>query len=112
MKNAPPGRGAARDADASLLLATENSSGIAFRVRDIECVDYGSKRATFIVELDALTIESDLFVLKDGTQFVTPASVRDRYSGVWRRVAKFDDAFAADVLDVVLALLDADADGS
>jgi len=77
-------------------------------VRDFRRVEFGSKKGQFVVELDALTIEADFFVLDNGDRFVAPSSVRDRYSGQWRRTAKFDDAFAADVLEVILARLDAD----
>jgi hypothetical protein len=101
--------GAARDTNASIPLARDNSSGIPIKVRDLRRVAFGSKRAEFIVELDAVTLEADLFILDNGDRFVAPASVRDRYSGQWRRTAKFDDAFAADVLEVVLMRLGADA---
>lgn len=105
MKNARPGRGAARDADSSVPPAHENSSGVPFRVREIRRVDYGSKKAEFVLELDALELEAALFVLDNGDKFVAPASVRDRYSGQWKRTAKFDEVFAADVLEAVLARL-------
>ncbi len=61
-----------------------------------------------MVEIDAPTIETDLFVLADGTQFVAPASVRDKYTGAWRRTAAFAPDFANDVLEVLLVRLGAD----
>lgn len=108
-KRRPTGDGAYAD-EPSVRPVSAGSSGITFRIERLQRVQYGSKRATFVVQLDGIaTIEADLFQPADRDAFVMAGSVRDKFSGGWIRRTRFDKAFAADILAAVLARLDEEA---
>lgn len=110
MKNAQSMSPTARDADETLVRPTsESACGIPFQVQDVRTVSYGSKCAEFRLLLDGVEIECDLFAPPHSPQFIVPSSVRDKYTGGWRRTARLDDLLAAEVLAVVIARLNADA---
>ncbi|MGH7685071.1 MAG: hypothetical protein ACREMT_12055, partial [Vulcanimicrobiaceae bacterium] len=102
---APERRHDAHKLDLSPLEAGR-SSGIPFRIRKIQRCDFKSKRATLIVDTEAVSISADLFEPEEGESFVAPASIRDSYTGKWRRNARFTDNFAKDILERLRAQLE------
>jgi len=106
MKNAPPGTGAARDADEPGLLA---GSLATFRVTAYSSVAYGSKRAEFTVDIDGVgTFLADYFVPADRPAFVAFRSIRSKYSGKYERTGRFANELAAELCEVIEARLSAD----
>lgn len=72
-----------------------------FRVIAFRPVAYGSKVAEFSIETPIGVIEADLFAPEGREAFVQARSVRDKYTGQWRRTIALDRAFAARVLDAL-----------
>ncbi len=104
----PPGKGAAFDADGTTIRVVAPP---AFRIARFNRVSYGSKAAEIVVEIDGLgTLNVDLFVADGKPPFVMPASVRDRYTGDWKRTFRLDDALAAELLAAVEQRLSADGE--
>ncbi|HEX3456964.1 MAG TPA: hypothetical protein VHR97_03330 [Candidatus Baltobacteraceae bacterium] len=93
MKN-PPLR-TAGDASTESLRA---AGSFPFRIVSMRRVDYGSKQGEFTIETPIGLIEADLFKPEDCEPFAQTRSVRDKYSGQWRRTVTLDRAFAARIL--------------
>lgn len=97
-ENAP--LGTARDADDETLRVT---ASVPFRIVALQRVAYGSKVADFSIETPIGVVEADLFTPQGREPFVQARSVRDKFTGQWRRTIALDCAFAARVLDAVRA---------
>ncbi len=95
MKKDAPQVDAARDAvrDSFRALAS-----FPFRIVTLQRVAYGSKTAEFLVETPLGVFEADLFAPEGREPFVQTRSVRDKYTGQWRRTVTLDRAFAVRVL--------------
>jgi hypothetical protein len=98
-KDAPQGV-AARDADTEMLRA---AAPVPFRITALHRVAYGSKIAEFSIETPLGVIEADLFIPEGREPFVQARSVRDKFTGQWRRTVALDRTFAARVLDALRA---------
>ncbi len=61
-------------------------------------VSYGSKAAEISIETPLGVVECDLFAPTDRGPFVQARSVRDKFTGQWRRTVALDRSFAARVL--------------
>jgi hypothetical protein len=88
----------ARDADTETLRA---AAPVPFRITALQRVKYGSKTAEFSVETPVGVFEADLFTPQGREPFVQARSVRDKFSGQWRRTVAFDRNFAARILDAL-----------
>lgn len=100
MKKDAPQDVAARDADEQALRA---GASVPFNILGIRRVAYGSKVAEFSVETPIGVVEADLFAPENRKPFIQARSVRDKFSGQWRRTIALDHAFAARVLDALRA---------
>jgi hypothetical protein len=91
--------------------ATNGPANVApFKIFDIERVSYGSKRATARVAILGVgVIDVDYFEPAEKPPFVSPRSIRAKFSDKFERCAKFDPPFAAAVLAAVQAQLAANA---
>lgn len=84
--------------------STETLRGTApapFRIVAFRRVAYGSKSAEFSIETPLGTIEADLFTPSGRDPFVQARSVRDKFTGQWRRTVALDRTFAARVLNAL-----------
>lgn len=96
-ENEPLG-GAARDASAkAVLLATS----VPFKIIDLRRVAFRSKVAEFSIDTPIGRIEVDLFTPVGREAFVQTRSVRDKFTGQWRRTTILNREFAARVLAAV-----------
>ena len=97
---------AVRSADNDIVLPENlRSCPTDFRISSVQQVSYGAKRATFIVRLAGLNVEADLFMPEGRESFVVPASVREKYTGEWKRLARFGPEFSRALLEEVLRML-------
>ncbi len=107
MKDAPHG-GAGRGADGVNLLVSDPQ---AFRITTVIGVNFGSKKAEIVLEIENVgTFFVDYFRPANGP-FVAPRSIRSRFSGAWERTFRLDDELAMSILEAVKARLAADNDG-
>jgi len=97
MKNAPLVV-AARDADDAHLRVEPS---VPFRISELHDVAYGSKVAEFRIVTPLGTIDADLFRPSGREPFVQSRSIRDKFTGQWRRTVTLDARFAARVLDAL-----------
>lgn len=74
------------------------ADAIAFRIVAFNRVRYGSKTAEFSIETPFGIVEADLFEPQGRDPFVQARSVRDKFTGQWRRTVALDRTFAARVL--------------
>jgi hypothetical protein len=100
VKKNPPGL-AAGDASTGQLREAANAP---FTIASIRRVAFGSKTAEFAIIISLGVIDADLFTPEGREPFVQPRSVRDKFTGQWRRTIALDRAFAARVLDALRAL--------
>lgn len=99
MENAPQCV-ATRDADRETLRV---AGPIPFRIVALRRVAFGSKVAEFALETPIGVVDCDLFTPEGREPFVQARSVRDKFTGQWRRTIALDRAFAARVLDALRA---------
>ncbi len=106
MKNAPPPN---TEAVRSTLVDVHSESETplpAFTISDFTRVDYGSKVAQFKICFPHLEMEAGLYCPIGKPPFATPASIRDRYLGAYRRTARFSDELREAILGEALRLYD------
>jgi len=112
MKNGHPVQGGGRDSEARSSESQQSSPCIppSFRIVKLERCDYGAKKATGTIEIEALgLIDFELFVFDDGRRpFVAGGSIRAKYKGAYKRSTQFAPEFAAELLAAVEARLAAD----
>ncbi len=89
---------AAADADERALSA---AAVLPFRVITLQRIAYGSKTAEFSIETPIGVIQADLFTPEGREPLVSARSVRDKFTGQWRRTIALDRTFAARVLDAL-----------
>ena len=94
MKNAPLEL-AARDTDEQALRAAEP---VPFRIIAFQRVAFGSKVGEFSIQTPIGVVDCDLFTPEGREPFVQARSVRDKFTGQWRRTVALDRGFAARVL--------------
>lgn len=99
MRNEPLGQ-AARDSSTEDL---RGAAPYAFRIISFQRVAYGSKVGEFSIETLVGVIECDVFEPPGREPFVQARSVRDKFTGQWRRTVALDRDFAARVLDALRA---------
>ena len=97
MKSAPAENGAR----AATLNRLRDAADCPFRITNIQLVSYAGKVGEFSIETPLGVINADLFAPVGREPLVTRRSIRDDYTGRWRRTFVFDRAFAARVLDVL-----------
>jgi hypothetical protein len=90
--------GTARNADAENLLS---GTSVPFIITNLQRVSYGTKRAEFSIETPIGVIEADLFTPERREPFVQGRSVRDKFTGKWRRTMVLDREFSARVLEAL-----------
>ncbi len=114
MKNDHLVQGGGRDSEARTSDTQKSSPCIppSFRIVGLERCDYGAKKATGTLEIEALgLIDFELFVFDDGRRpFVAGGSIRNKHTGAYERSTRFAPEFAADVLAAVEARLAAETD--
>ena len=97
MKKNPPELAAGDARTEALRLAPP----IPFRITALSRVSYGSKCAELCVETPIGVVELDVFRPEGREAFVQARSVRDKFTGQWRRTIALDRAFAERVLDAL-----------
>ncbi len=106
MKNDPLDGRAGRGADEQAVLAVDaGTCDFPFTISDFQAVEYGSKRATFIVHFRGLHVETDLFIPDGRPPFAVPTSVREKFSAAWKRTVRFDNDLAEAILREALPRL-------
>lgn len=100
MKENAPLTKAMRDAEQQKLRV---AASIPFHIIAFQGVAYGSKTAEFSIETPIGVVEADLFAPEGRDPFVQARSVRDKFTGRWRRTVALDRTFAARVLEVLRA---------
>ena len=74
---------------------------VPFRIIALRRVAFGSKTAEFAIETPIGVVDCDLFTPQGREPFVTPRSIRDKFTGGWRRTVTLDRTLAARVLDAL-----------
>ncbi len=97
MKENPPGL-AAGDASTGQLREAAN---VPFTIAAVRRVAFGAKAAEFAIITSLGVIYADLFMPEGRAPFVQARSVRDKFTGQWRRTVALDRTFAARVLDAL-----------
>ncbi len=96
MKNPP--RATAGDADKETIRIV---APVPFRIVAFQRVAFGSKVGELSIETPIGIVDGDLFTPEGCEPFVQARSVRDKFTGRWRRTIALDSAFAACVLDAL-----------
>jgi hypothetical protein len=69
-----------------------------------ERVEYGAKRAQFVVMFPHVEINADLFLPENRAPFVMPGSVRAKFDGAYKRTARFSPELQLAILEDALSL--------
>jgi hypothetical protein len=108
----PAATSAAGDADDGTV-STATPFPLPYRIATLKLVSFGSKAVEARVEIDGFgSIEVDVFRPEGRPAFAVPASVRDKFSGAWRRTFRLADDFAAELLRAIEAQLAGEQTGS
>ena len=76
----------------------------SFLIENFQRVAYGSKTATFKVRLSHVDFDADLFMPEAKAPFVTPASIRAKYDGAFKRTTRISSDLGTALLKVALRL--------